>query len=49
MLVWEYREYTISHDVLDNKYFITYPNETEACIYTASLEKAKEFIDGMWM
>ena len=47
MFVWCYKGYTISHNVMSNKFYITYPNEIDSSVYTFSLEKAYDFIDEM--
>lgn len=45
IIIYSYKGYTISH--IDNKYWITYPEDDEASIYTSSLDKAYKFIDEM--
>lgn len=45
MFVWSYKEYTIV--LIKGKYFITYPTDESASVYTYALEKAYEFIDMM--
>lgn len=45
--IYSYKEYTITHNVLLGKCYITYPNELEQSIECNSLKKAYSFVDEM--
>jgi len=45
--IYSYKGFTISHNILNGLFYITYPNEIENSVYCMSLDKAYRFIDEM--